>query len=97
LERAREQEAAETRLKIMEDGRVKLINLADVVQDEDEERSRDELIELSNDVLYNRDNALSMAQMLRGMDDPDITARAQAALDEANEVASNSCICINVL
>jgi hypothetical protein len=37
---------------------------ADAIQDEAEERSRDELIKLSNEVLYNRENMQSMAQML---------------------------------
>jgi hypothetical protein len=45
-ERARKQEAAGTRLKIMVNRRDKLIILADAVQDEAKERSRDELIEL---------------------------------------------------
>jgi hypothetical protein len=49
-ERARKQEAAGTTLRIMVDGRDKLIILADAVQDEAEERSRDELIELGNEV-----------------------------------------------
>jgi hypothetical protein len=49
-ERARKQEAAGTSLKITVDGRDKLIILADAVQDEAEERSRDELIELGNEV-----------------------------------------------
>jgi hypothetical protein len=51
----------------MEDRRDKLIILAGVVQGEAEERSRYELIELSNKVLYNKDNRLSMAQMLQGL------------------------------
>ncbi len=49
----------------MEDRRDKLIILAGVVQDEAEERSQYELIELRNKVLYNKDNRLSMAQMLQ--------------------------------
>jgi hypothetical protein len=37
LEKAREQEAAKTRLKVMEDGRDTLINLADTVYKEAED------------------------------------------------------------
>ncbi len=90
MEEAKEQEVAERRLKIMEDGRDKLINLADTVQEEAEDRTQEKLIELSNEVLYNKGNVQSMAQMLQGIDNPDILARAQLALDEANKATNNS-------
>jgi NADH dehydrogenase FAD-containing subunit len=67
LKRAREQEAAETRLKIMEDGKDELINMADTIQDKAEERFQDELIEMSNEVLHKKENMLTMAQMLQGL------------------------------
>jgi hypothetical protein len=38
LEKAREQEAAETRLKILEDGREKLVNLANNMHKEGENK-----------------------------------------------------------
>jgi ABC-type branched-subunit amino acid transport system ATPase component len=43
LERAKEQEAAERHLKILESGRDKLINIAEAVYTETEERSEDKL------------------------------------------------------
>jgi hypothetical protein len=52
---------------------------------------------LSNEVLNNKDNVLSMAQMLRWIDNLDIIVRAQTALDKANEAASNSCARISGL
>jgi hypothetical protein len=61
-----------------------------------EERTCEELIELSNKVLYNKGNVLSIAQMLCGIDDP-ILSRDQTALDEANEAANNSCAQITSL
>jgi hypothetical protein len=64
--------------------------LADVVQDDAEERSRDELSNLGNEVLNNKGIVLSMAQSLKGTNDPDIAVRVQKALDEANEAAGNS-------
>ncbi len=93
LKRAKEREAAETRLRIMEARRDKLIVLADVVQDKAEERSRDKLIYLGNKVLYKKENMLSITQMLQGTNDPVIAFRAQKALDEATEAVGNSCAC----
>ncbi len=84
------------RLKIIEDGRDKLVNLANALQEGVEERTREELIDLSNKVLFNKGNVLSIAQMLYGIDDP-ILSRAQTALDEANEAANNSCAQITSL
>jgi hypothetical protein len=50
LEKVREQEAAETRLKIMEGVRDKLSNLADTVHEEAEDKTHEELIELSEEI-----------------------------------------------
>jgi hypothetical protein len=47
--------------------------------------SQDELINLGNEVLYNKEIMLSMAQMLKGINNPDIEVRAQNAQDEANK------------
>jgi hypothetical protein len=71
LKRAKEREAAETRLCIMETGSDKLIVLADAVQDEAEERSWGELVDLGNEVLCNKENVLSMVQMLKETTNPD--------------------------
>jgi hypothetical protein len=62
LERAREQEAAETRLKILEDGRDKLVNLADAMLLEAEDRTGEEIIELKDEILY-KGNLQNMALM----------------------------------
>jgi hypothetical protein len=35
--------------------------------------------------LYNKEIVLSMAQMLKGINNPDIAVRAQKAQDEANK------------
>jgi hypothetical protein len=94
LKKAKEREATETMLKIMEARRDKLVVLADAVQDEAEERSRDELIDLGKEFLHNIENMLSMAKMLRGIKDPDITVRAQKALDGTTEATSKCCICL---
>ncbi len=94
LKKAKEKEAAETRWQIMEVGRDKIIVLAQAAQDEAEERSRDELIDLGSEVLYIKGNVLSMVHMLQGTTNPDITVRAQKALDEATEAAGNSCGCL---
>ncbi len=57
--------------------------LADVVQDDAKERSRDELSYLGNEVLNNKGIVLSIAQSLKGTNEPDIAVRVQKALDEA--------------
>ncbi len=46
MERAWEQEAADTRLKILEYGRDKLMSLADAMHAEIEDKTGEELIEL---------------------------------------------------
>ncbi len=92
LEKAREQEAAETRFKKLEDGRDKLVNLANTMHKEVEDKTHKELIELNKEILYNKGNVQSMAQMLLTIDNPDIVIRAQLALDEANEAANKSCV-----
>jgi hypothetical protein len=47
---------------------------------------------LGNEVLYNIENVLSMAQILQETNYPDIAVRVQKALDEAkNEAAGKSC------
>jgi hypothetical protein len=53
-ERAREQEAAETRLKILEDGRDKLVSLADALHAEIEDKTGEELIKLNEEILYKK-------------------------------------------
>ncbi len=60
LERAKKQEAAATRLKIMEDCRDRLINLAKTVQEEVDDRNQEELIKLGNNIL-NKGKMQSMA------------------------------------
>lgn len=60
LERAKKQEAAATRLKIMEDCRDRLINLAKTVQEEVDNRNQEELIKLGNNIL-NKGKMQSMA------------------------------------
>jgi hypothetical protein len=40
--------------------------LAETVQDEAEERSRGELFDLGNEVLYIKENVMNMAHMLKG-------------------------------
>jgi hypothetical protein len=51
LEKAREQEAAEMRLKILEDGRDKLVNLANTMHEESEDKTLEELIELNEETV----------------------------------------------
>jgi hypothetical protein len=91
LRKAKDKEAAETRLRIMEAGWDKLIDLAESVQDETEERSRGELVDLENKVAYNKDNVISMAHMLKRTIDLEILSRAEKAFKEAIEAAGNSC------
>jgi hypothetical protein len=71
----------------MEDGGDKLNNLADTVYEEEENRTREEVIELSEEVLYNRGNVQNMTQMLLTAEDSDILGRAQLALDGSNEAS----------
>jgi hypothetical protein len=97
LRKAKDKEAAETRLRIMEAGRDKLIDLAESVQDETKERSRGELVDLENKVAYNKDNVTSMAHMLKRMTDPEIVSRAEKAFKEEIEAAGNSCKCLDNL
>jgi hypothetical protein len=92
LERAREQEAAETRLKILEDGRDKLVSLADALHAEIEDKTGKELIKLNEEILYKKGYIQNMAQTLMTTDNPDMLVRAQVALDKANKAANNSCI-----
>jgi hypothetical protein len=89
LGRAREQEAAETRLKILEDGRDKPVNLADAMLLEAENRTGEEIIELKDEILY-EGNLQNMAQMLMSPDNLDRRVHAQVALEEVNEAANNS-------
>jgi transcriptional regulator len=91
LRKAKDKEAAKTRLRIMEAGRDKLIDLAESVQDETVERSRGELVDLENKVAYNKDNVTSMAHMLKRTTDRETVSRAEKAFKEAIEAAGNSC------
>jgi hypothetical protein len=61
-----------TRLKILKDGRDKLVNLADTMHEEAEDKTHEELIKLNEEILYNKGNIQNMAQMLLISDDPDI-------------------------
>ncbi len=88
LEKARVQEATETRPKILKDGRDKLVNLADTMHEEAEDKTHEELIKLNEEILYNKGNIQNMAQMLLISDDPDILIQAQLALDEASKAAT---------
>jgi hypothetical protein len=97
LRKAKDREATETRLQIMQAGRDKFIYLAESVQDEAEERSREELVDLENEVVYNKDNATSMAQLLKGTTDPEIAGRAEKGFKVAVEAAGNSCKCLDSL
>jgi hypothetical protein len=54
LEKAREQEATETRLKILEGGRDKLVNLADTMHNEVEDKTHEELIKRHEELLYKK-------------------------------------------
>ncbi len=67
--KGREQEATEIRLKILEDGRDKLMNLADAMHAEAEDKMGEELIQLNGKILYKKDNVQNMAQMLMNSDD----------------------------
>jgi hypothetical protein len=69
----------------MEAFRDKLINLAESAQDETEERSRGELVDLKNEVANNKDNVTSMTPT-----DPEIASWAKKAFKEAVEAAGNS-------
>jgi hypothetical protein len=60
----------------------KLVALVDTVQNETEERDQDQLMDLGEEVLYNKGNVMSMAQMLKKIEDASIDERAQRAFDE---------------
>jgi hypothetical protein len=61
LEKARVQEATETRLKILKDGRDKLVNLADTMHEEAEDKTHEELIMLNEEIPYNKGNVQKIA------------------------------------
>jgi hypothetical protein len=71
--------AAETQMKIVENGQDKLVNLEEALQSEAEDISGEELIELK-----------TMAQMLMSSDGLDILRRARVVFDEANEAENRS-------
>jgi hypothetical protein len=53
LERVRKQETAENGLKILEDGRDKLVNMAEAIHTETEDKLEDKFVEL-NEILSNK-------------------------------------------
>jgi hypothetical protein len=81
-----------TRLKILEDGRDKLVSLADALHAEIEEKTGEELIKLNEEILYNKGYIQNMAQTFMTTDNSDMLVRAQVALNEANKATNNSCI-----
>jgi hypothetical protein len=52
--KAKDQETAATHLKILKDGRGKLVNLAELIQTKAEDKSREKLGELNSEVLFNK-------------------------------------------
>lgn len=70
LDRASEQETVETCLKILDNGQDKLVNIAEAVHTGTDEKSEDVLIELNDEIIYNKRGVQSMAQMLLSFNDP---------------------------
>ncbi len=86
LDRAKEQEAAEKHLKILESGRNNLVNIAEIEHKEAEKRSEVELIEMSKYMLYNKGCVQKMAQIFLDSGDPEVAHRAFKALKEATDL-----------
>jgi hypothetical protein len=87
LKRTEDKDADEARVRIMEANRDRLVALVDTVQDETEEKDQDQLINLGEEVEYNKDNVASMAKMMKGTVDEGLSKRAQRAFDESMEAA----------
>ncbi len=74
LKKAEDRQADEARLRKMEASRDKLatLTLVETVQDESKERDQEQLIDPGEEVVYNKGNVMSMAQMLKRTGDADI-------------------------
>jgi hypothetical protein len=62
-EKAKHPETEEARLKIIENGKDKLVDLTEVVQTEAEDNSRKKFSELNSEELFNRSCVLNMTQI----------------------------------
>lgn len=82
MKRAEDREGDEARLCIVEASRDKLVAQVDTVKNETEERDQDQLMDFGEEVFYNKGNVVSMAQMLKKIEDASIDERAQRAFDE---------------
>jgi hypothetical protein len=70
LDIVREQETAKTRLKILENGGDKLVNIVEAIHTEKEDKLKGEFAELNEETLYNKLCVQKMAQILLSFDDP---------------------------
>ncbi len=80
----------ETYLKILKSGRDKLVNIAEAVPAEMEDRSEDELVEVNEEILYNKGCLQNMAQMLLDSRESEVTRLAYAVLEETKKATNQS-------
>jgi hypothetical protein len=64
-----------------------LVAFINTVHDETEEKDQDQLNDLGEEVLYNKSNVASIAQMVKGTIDKGLSKRAQKAFFKSMEVA----------
>ncbi len=84
LGKAKELEVAEkTHSKILEDRRNRLFNTAEMLDDELEKRSEDEMPKISGNVQY-KSCTQRLVRLLFEVADPELAGRAHEALIEAN-------------
>ncbi len=75
---------------IVKNGQDKLLNIAEAIHIETEEKSEDELAELNKEIFCNKGCVQNMAQLLLNFDDPDVTWQTNAALEKTNQAENQS-------
>jgi hypothetical protein len=63
----------ETNLRILLDGRDKLVNIAECIHIKTEDKPKDKLAEFNEEILHNKGCVQNMAQMPLNSNDPDVS------------------------
>jgi hypothetical protein len=88
LDKAKEQETEETRLKLLESGMGHTGKHSQSSTHWGRGQIRGWAAQINEEILYTKGGVQNMAQMLLSFSNPEVTRRVYAALEEANEAAN---------